>query len=253
MVTQARGTIVIQRQRRIGLAGTYIGYKILIDDQAVGKIHNGQTVSISVSAGEHYIQLDCGSLGTRWGKTQRLPVKVGLGQEVIAQCYTRSGVAVLEVSSVTQGAKVVETERYEVSIGPDEIRRIDNSQGISPIVRTFRLSRDWTRSYTVGSVESNTTTESAQLNTKFGNLRSQAEQRIEQHYSTTGQERHAFEDSVVVTVAPRTYSEIIFAWKEIRQRGYVEVADGSTLISRVSFELVTGLTFDQQQLDKSVS
>lgn len=148
---------------------------------------------------------------------------------------------------------VVETDRYEFPVG-DEVRTIDNSQGTSPIVRTFRLSREWTKSYTLGSEQSITVTKSVGYTSKLGEIRQQAGRTITQHYSTSGEERRAFEDTVTVTVAPRTCSEIAFAWKEIRQRGYVEQTGAATSItSRVPFELVLGLTYDPRQIDTQVS
>jgi hypothetical protein len=247
MTNGTEGTIVIQRTHRIYNARAAT-FKIMIDGKKEGGVRDGQTVSLGLPAGEHCVQISANPTY----RSRKILIRVNIGDEIRLACSAdviRIGLKVDKIIS----ARVVEVERCEAPIGNDEIRTIDNSGGVSPMVRTFRVSREWTRSYTLGSVQSTSAARSAELSSKLGTLKSQAEQKIEQQYSIMGQERRTFEDTVTITTAPRTYSEVRFAWKEVRQRGCVEFNDGADAIWKVPFELVLGLTFDPKQTDKTVS
>lgn len=219
-------------------------WNVIIDDKEEGKINRNQKISIAVNSGEHHIYIR----GRNTKDSVRVTVPIDVGQEVSMTCWAGPRRINLQVDAAPS-RKVVETDQYEIPIGSREVRTIDNLQGVSPIVRTFHLSREWTRSFTMDWGRSVTEVESVGLETKAASFKMQATQTIEQHYSTSGGNRRSFEDTVVITVAPRTRSEVIFAWKEIRQRGYVEELDGTTVLLKVPFELVVGLTFDQQQID----
>jgi hypothetical protein len=60
--------------------------------------------------------------------------------------------------------------------------------------------------------------------------------------------RETFEEEVTLNVAPRTRCRVIFSWKEIRQKGVVQLASGG-FQARIPYEVVAGITFDQQQID----
>jgi len=248
MLSETGGLIVIQRERRF--VGSAMTWKIMVDGKAEAEIHNGQTISIEVGVGEHLVYLRAATAMNPGPNSNRLKLRIDAGHEIRLTCIARPSPLrpKLQVGDAISGV-VVETDRYEFPVG-DEVRTIDNSQGTSPIVRTFRLSREWSKSYTLGSDQSITVTTSVGYTPKLAEIRMQAGRTIGQHYSTSSEERRAFEDTVTVTVAPRTRSEITFAWKEIRQRGYVEQTEGATSItSRVPFELVLGLTYDPRQID----
>lgn len=251
VLSETDGRIVVQRKRIY--YSSLQTWNIIIDGREEGQIHNGQTISIAVHAGEHLVYLHPVGWGRGAPKSKPLKLWIDPGQEIKLTCSPGPARPKLQIEdTVSDVSVVVETDRYELPVG-DEVRTIDNSRGSSPIVRTFRLSREWTKSYTLGSEQSITVTKSAGYTSKLGEIRMQAGRKIAQHYSTTGQERRAFEDTVTVTVAPQTRSEIVFAWKEIRQRGYVEQMEGVISVSsRVPFELVLGLTYDPRQIDTHV-
>jgi hypothetical protein len=142
---------------------------------------------------------------------------------------------------------IIEESRYQVSLG-DETRMVNNSQSSSSTTRKVRLTREWTRTWTVDVNRITMTRQSAGLGIHFLDLKAQAERTLREAYSITTGERETFEEEVTLKIAPHTKSEILFSWREIRQKGVVQVVtDGFE--ARIPYEMVVGLTFDQQQVD----
>jgi hypothetical protein len=151
-----------------------------------------------------------------------------------------------EASNVSY--RVLDGDRYEVNLGRPEARVIDNSGGTSSVVRTFRLSREWTRTLTTDTETALKAT--AGLTIPLVRVKAEIEGALRQHFSHAFQERQSFEDTVVVTVAAHTKTTVLFSWKEIRQTGTVRMSkDGHQLLD-VPFESVVGLSFDQKQIDQ---
>lgn len=67
--------------------------------------------------------------------------------------------------------------------------------------------------------------------------------------NATSEERETFEEEVTFSIPPRTRCKVVFFWKELRQTGIVRFA-GSGFDARIPYEVVRGLTFDQQQIDE---
>jgi len=144
-------------------------------------------------------------------------------------------------------SKVVEGSRFEVALG-DETRTIDNSKSGSSTTRVVRLSREWSRTCTVDVEHATTGHGSAGLGLHLLDLKVEAERTLRTTYSTSSEERETFEEEVTLNIGPRTRSEIVFSWKEIRQKGVIQLT-GEGLEVRFPYEAVVGLTFDQQQID----
>ena len=161
----------------------------------------------------------------------------------------RPGAADRQSDEATFAADFQETRRQEVSIG-DETREVDNSLGSSPIVRTFRVSREWARS--VGSEIERTVSANAELaaTVNIASLSAQVNAALRKKYSVSEDTRHKFEDEVVITVSPHTRSLIVFRWKEIRQTGVITPTSGTARGVAVPYHVIVGLTFDQQQIDR---
>lgn len=144
-------------------------------------------------------------------------------------------------------SKVIEGSRYEVPMG-DETRTIDNLKSGSSTQRVVRLSREWSRTCAVDVEHATTAQGSAGLGIHLLDLKVEAEHTLSKTYSTTAEERETFEEEVTLNIGSHTRSEIVFSWKEIRQKGVVQlVSEG--LDVRIPYEAVVGLTFDQQQID----
>lgn len=266
-MTDGTARLVVSR----GGANAYavVGWKILVDGQVVGVMRRGErSISVDVEPGSHSVRLG-------GANTYTLPRRVELaaGEEVRLRVPLLGGRMVLDLNDVdVDGADdalpaartppnlqsapsaqditdrvVHEVTRRESPVGEPEARTIDNSLGRSAIVRTFTVTREWTRTCTVQKERA--TTVSGGLTLPLAALKAEADLALREHYASTTTERQSFQDSVVVTVAPGVRSQVFFAWREIRQQGYVDLVypEGTT---RVPYELVTGITFDQQQIDE---
>lgn len=142
---------------------------------------------------------------------------------------------------------VIEGPRYEVQLG-DETRTIDNTKSGSFTMRVVRLTREWARTCTVDVEHVATVHASAGLGIHVLDLKAEAERTLSKTYSTTAEERDTFAEEVTLNIAPHTKSTIVFSWKEIRQKGVVQVVEAGFEV-RIPYEVVVGVTFDQQQID----
>jgi hypothetical protein len=149
--------------------------------------------------------------------------------------------------AATITGKVIEGSRYEVAMG-DETRTVDNSKSNSLTTRVVRLSREWSRTCSVDVEHATTAHGSAGLGIHVLDLKVEAERTLSKTYSTSSEERETFEEEVTLNIGAHTRSEIVFSWKEIRQKGVVQLV-GEGLDVRIPYEAVVGLTFDQQQID----
>lgn len=138
--------------------------------------------------------------------------------------------------------------RYEVPLG-DEALVIDNSKSAAATTRVVRLTREWTRTSAVDMERAATTQGSAGIALRVLDLKAAAERTLNEKYSVTNGERKTFEEEVTLNVAPRTRSKVIFSWKEIRQKGVVQIGTSSGSQVRIPYEVVVRITFDQQQID----
>jgi hypothetical protein len=142
---------------------------------------------------------------------------------------------------------VIEGSRYEVPMG-QETRIIDNSKSSSSSTRTVRLTREWGKTCTLDTEHDMTVDGSAGLSIHVLDLKAKAERLVKDNYSVSSDEHETFEEDVTLTVAKKTKSEITFFWKEIRQKGVVQIS-GADFQAKIPYEIVVGLTFDQQQVD----
>lgn len=120
-------------------------------------------------------------------------------------------------------ATVIEGSRYEVPLG-NETRTIDNSKSASSTTRVVRVTREWTRTCTVDIEHATTVHGSAGLGIQVLDLKVEAERTLSKTYSSTAEERETFEEEVTLNIAQHTRSKIVFSWKEIRQKGSVQIA-----------------------------
>jgi hypothetical protein len=249
--------------------GMLLPWNVSIDGQNVGKIKNGTTGSFEVEPGSHIIRVN--AVSSRPGKEPHT-VTVGDGEVVqlrgsinsmnkvrleradpspLASPSGEAGQSQSQspfIPSVQpSSARVIEVSRSEVPMG-EELLHIDNSQSSSHSVRVKRLTKEWTRSYSVEIDKSSTISGGAGLAFHIVELKAQAEQAVSHKYSARADERETYEDEVTITVAARTKSEIVFSWKEIHQNGYVVFGEEEGA-PQVPFDIVMGVTFDQRQVD----
>jgi hypothetical protein len=142
---------------------------------------------------------------------------------------------------------VIEGSRYEIPLG-EETRSIDNSKSSAPTVRVVRLEREWVRTCSVDVTNSTTLRGSIELGTHFAGLKAEVERALNKRYSAAAKERETFAEEVTLNILEHTKSRIVFSWKEIRQKGVVQ-AQGADFEMHIPYEIVVGVTFDQQQID----
>lgn len=112
----------------------------------------------------------------------------------------------------------------------------------------MRLTREWTRTSAVDLEHATATRGSAGIGIRILDLKAAAERTLSKTYSLSTGERETFEEEATLNVAPHTRRKVIFSWKEIRQKGVVQLVSGDSHV-RIPYEVVVGVTFDQQQID----
>lgn len=273
MATPKNAKIIISRN--LPSYGWNTSFTILLDGVEVGRLPMGKSITLEVEPGRHTLV----GRTTRGVKSKDMPREFTLsfGEDLRLTCRMRASLGftrpIIDFDLGTSGrtlahrdrqgaaittnralstmrgrmCQVVETEQYELPLG-DETRIIDNSRGASEVTRTFRVSRAWNKTLVVSDTSSRQSGAKGGLSAWIVSLAGFVESALEEHYSRSDQEQQVFEETVTVTVPPRTYSSIVFSWKELRQRGYVDVSEGIDS-AKVPYEFVLGVTFDQRQVD----
>ncbi|WP_141842639.1 hypothetical protein [Humibacillus xanthopallidus] len=268
--------------RTWGTANIY-AIPILLDEVEVGRLRPGQSLHVQMAAGPHTVQPRFPGLsGKALSARAAVEFRASPGQQVdLRLAVGKFGLTEFKLSGPSQkppprtsatalhqgreveeiGAngwsptpstvicQISEGKRYEVEVGDPEIRVIDNSSGLSDAVRTFKLSRTWSRTLTTDTERALRAT--GGLSIPWVQVKAEIDGALTQHLSRSFQEQQSFEDTVVITSAARTKTTVFFAWREIRQQGNVRVlVDG--VEADVPFEAVIGLSFDQRQVDERV-
>jgi hypothetical protein len=254
-------------------SGKLLTWTVTVDAREAGRIKSGATLELPVAAGAHRIQLHLPfSVGLARGRSKPFDVTVDAGDVVRLVCMPNAltGRPVIDTDADSAaavgapdrsrvgdptpdrpeahlgGTDIVEAGRHEVPLG-DETRVIDNSRSSSPTVRVMRVTKEWTKSYTL-DVERATTIKGSAALTVLAALKAEAERTISRHYSASAEERQSFEEEVTLNIGAGIRSEVLFSWKEIRQSGTVVLDSGGATV-QIPFEVVVGLTFDQRQID----
>lgn len=247
-------------KREASLAGSAWSWQVLLDGQQVGTLANGGSLAFRASPGRHAVVVGPASRmqGNR-SEPFQFDADAGGRIELVTQgamwrprVWRSNAPSTPSANTSTADAtetagRTVEESRYEVPLG-DETRVIDNSQSASTTTRVVRLTREWNRTSTVDVERATTVQGSAGLGIHAVDLKAAAERTLSKTYSASIGERETFEEEVTLTIAARTRCRVVFAWKEIRQKGIVELASGGYQ-ARVPYEMVVGITFDQQQID----
>jgi hypothetical protein len=265
--------IFLRRARRF--SGSAIPWTVRVDGQKVGRIKNGGTLDVPVAVGPHCVELTARvpvilrskpfDVTVKAGDVVRLTCRLNAltnrliidGEQHDARRTYDSGSGRADMAAADQSrpnpitdVNLIEASRREVALG-DETRVIDNSRSSSPTVRTMRLTKEWTKSYTLDMERATTVKGSAAL-TVLAALKAEAERTVTRQYSASTEDRRSFEEEVTLTIGAGIRSEVVFSWKEIRQSGTIMLASGGTVVE-IPFEVVVGVTFDQRQVDASTA
>lgn len=220
--------------------------QVALDGQFVGRVANGGSLAFQASPGSHAVVAGR-SVPFRFdavaGERVELVTRVEMWR---VRIWRPEASAPPEVSASLAGT-VIEGTRYEVPLG-DEACVIDNAKSTAAITRVVRLTREWTRTYTINVERATTRRGSGGLHIGVLDLKAEAERTLSKTYEWIAGKRETFEEEVTLTVAPRTCCKVIFSWKEIRQKGVVQFTGGGSQV-RIPYEVVARITFDQQQID----
>jgi DNA-directed RNA polymerase subunit RPC12/RpoP len=146
--------------------------------------------------------------------------------------------------------EIVETERREDPFGTDS-RLVDNSQSQATVKRTFTVSKDWSREYSVSYEKASVENAGITLGEKdIASISAGCEQTLTKRYSVSQTSSQTYTEEVEIDVPAATKLRIDFQWKKILQCGYVNVRESSGQIVRVPFSAVVGVTFDQAQVEE---
>jgi hypothetical protein len=234
---------------------------VLLDGQEIGTLRVGSSLTVQTVPGEHTVVIRA-SFGTKWSSLpfsfaaiagERIDLtttaswggRPKLRRSDLQSTQSDSGKAAASSAQIT--TTIAEGSRYEIPLG-DEERVIDNSMSASTTVRVVRLTREWTKTYLVDVEHITTVHGSAAAGFSVLDLKAEAEHTLSKTYSTTTEERETFAEEVTLNISAHTKSKILFSWKEIRQKGAVRVM-GAGFELRIPYEVVAGVTFDQQQID----
>lgn len=228
-------------------------WQVLLDGQDVGRLASGGSLTFRVSPGSHAVLVGPPNRTGIRGSPFQFDADAGERIELVTQAtgwgYSVwcSAVSAMPRAGTGVAGTVVEGSRYEVPLG-DEVRVVDNSRSASATTRVVRLKREWTRMSAVDMERASTTQGSAGIGLRVLELKAAAERTLSETYSERTEKRETFEEEVTLNIAPRTRCRVVFSWKEIRQKGVVQLANGSSQV-RIPYEVVVGITFDQQQID----
>jgi hypothetical protein len=243
--------IVIEREASADLS--MVSWRVLLDGHDVGRLANGKSLVLRVPPGSHALVAGpANRISGRLSVPFQFHAHAGGRIELVTQAAAHAlGVWCSAVSAQGAGTGVAvaaeEGPQYELPLG-DEVRVIDNSKSSSATTRIVRLTREWTRTTAVDLERATTIQGSAEVNLRILDLKAETERALTEKYSRTINESNTFEEQVTLNVAPRTRCRVIFSWKEIRQKGVVQLAGGDSQV-RIPYEVVVGITFDQQQID----
>jgi len=272
--------VIISRKKEIwGLQSTWV---IFVDQQNLGELWRRSSLTFNVLPGPHIITISSPKLvvpidgitpkGIIWSEPFSFNAQAGEKIELLAKATGYSGrpkvwhrgerpsrksspsmplhsEAPVSPSGPAMPATytVIEGSRYEVPLGEDT-RIIDNSRSSSSTLRVVRLVREWVRTCSVDVTNITTIRGSTGLDIHVVNLKAEAERALNKRYSNVTEERETFAEEVTLNILEHTKSRIVFSWKEIRQKGIVQ-ARGSNFEMHIPYEIVVGVTFDQQQID----
>ena len=72
---------------------------------------------------------------------------------------------------------------------------------------------------------------------------------LRERFARSEEEKHVYEETVTIVVAPRKCTQIHFRWKHHIQSGVLVLEDQFGNRVRAPFQVVTNMTFDQAHID----
>lgn len=150
---------------------------------------------------------------------------------------------------IDRSIKISETVRSEEPLGEDQ-RVIDNLNSSIQVSREFTVSKEWSKSYTLGYEQTNTSRGEIGFNLlNQVNFKLSIEEALKAQYGISEQATRTYSEKVSLEVPARTKIHVLFKWKRIWQHGFISFRSTEGQIIQIPFQIVVGLTFDQIQTD----
>jgi len=238
----------------------YQGYAsvthVTVDGIHVLRLRMGQRRELSVTPGLHRIEV------RNWGFGAPGVFEVRLAEGEVAEFVCglrREGRLLKFVNDLNRqgggdlsptgrdhprlGAVIRETSRSEEDLG-SEVRIIENPSRSTTVTRVIRVSRDWTRSWTIGQDWTGKAHLGAKGKVGVAEVEASVEAEIKRSYSLTETLREEYVDDITLLIPAESRVKLILNWKRLWQHGEVTLRDSSPPI-RVPFSVAVGVTFDQ--------
>lgn len=161
-------------------------------------------------------------------------------------------------------AETSDLETTDVVIAKEK-REIDNSASDSVVQRQFRIERKWKATCTIEEEHiqtSITTVETATIKGRLTDLpvidglRASASRKakslsttLREKFTRTESVEHIHEETVTITVPPRSHTTLYFNWKHQVSSGKLLLIDQFKNRISAPFTVIVGMTFDQIQID----
>jgi hypothetical protein len=247
--------------RRKALPGMAAAFRVEVDGNTVGRVGNGEQITVAVPAGSHAVQIR-GAMGShspmivadfveggRLDFTCRMTGSFSLKNIDLRQENGHAPARPAPPPGPPEGRvlEIVETDRVTETLPGDDVRTIDNRDGSADVTRVIRASRDWTRSLTIDAERSRSRGRGLTAGPQWLSLRQNAETALRQSYSIGAEMRETYAEEISLLVPAGTCVELVLHWKRILQRGIVRVESGHNGIVELPFQMVAAVTFDQTQ------
>lgn len=166
------------------------------------------------------------------------------------QCHYRcpmfAGAPVQDVRGQDSLA-IQETNRSEEFIGSEQ-RIINNAKSAASVSRDITFSKEWSQSYVVELHDKYRGGANLSLGSNhLASLQLTAEKAIEKQYSVTQNTKQVYTDKITLNVPPHCTLRLLITWKRIWQHGSITFRDAKGTVLNISFKVVVGVTFDQEQ------
>lgn len=164
---------------------------------------------------------------------------------------------------------IAELETYEEFLNEESIL-IDKSRTSSTSIESFEFSKEWSKKFNLeyervstnhsgsdlaSSLESSigfeATIKSEMKSGITSTIKSSVEETVKQKYCITEGVLYKRVEKTQISIPAYTKTRLIICWKNIWQKGIIEISDPSSPSSKVQipFKVLVSVTFDRKQID----
>ena len=148
---------------------------------------------------------------------------------------------------VTRFIDIVEHGLEYVELSREE-RVIENLSKSTTSSRTFRTSKEWTRTWSYGRDFERSASLRSKLGNRWVSVEGEISAKIIQKYSLGVGERREESDEVCVQVKPSSRVKLTLVWKQCYQVGVVRYALGGEILE-VPYRVAKNVVMDQAATD----